>query len=78
MQVERQLAAKNRLFGDPLVDLKTAQLVLGGVCYSTLRRWIKLGILPTVRFGRRGHYRVRQSVLDSLLAKGEEQSAVKP
>lgn len=70
MQVERQLAAKNRLFLDPLVDLKTAQVVLGNVCYSTLRRWIKLGILPVVRFSRRGHFKVRQSTLDALLAKG--------
>lgn len=68
-QVEQQLASKNRLFGDPLVDLKTAQIVLGGVCYSTLRRWIKQGILPVIRFSPKGHYHVRQSALDALLRK---------
>jgi hypothetical protein len=73
IQVERQLASKNRLFADPLVDLKTAQLALGGVCYSTLRRWIKVGILPVVRFSRRGHYKVRQSVLDALLSQKDDQ-----
>jgi hypothetical protein len=70
LQVERQIAAKNRLMADGLVDLKTAQLALGNPCYSTLRRWIKSGILPVVRFSKRGHYKVRQSVLDELRSKG--------
>ncbi len=69
-RVEQSLAAQDRLFSDPLVSLRTAQLALGNPCYSTLQRWIKLGILPVVRFSKKGHYKVRQSTLDALLTKG--------
>lgn len=40
------------------------------VSFGTVRRWIKQGILPVVRIGRRIY--VRRSALEDLLAGGRE------
>jgi Helix-turn-helix domain len=67
--IERNLQQRDELFSDPLIDLRTARLIFG-VCESTIRRWIKLKILPVVRFSPRGRLKIRTSVLQALLAKG--------
>ncbi|MGA7137934.1 MAG: helix-turn-helix domain-containing protein [Terriglobales bacterium] len=69
--VEAQLESKRRLYVDPLVSLKEAQVAFGGVCYSTLRRWIREGILPVVRVSKRSHIKVRTSAIQELLDRGE-------
>lgn len=69
-QIERNLEQRAALFADPLLSLKDAKAVLG-VCEATLRRFIKRGILPVVRFSPRGHLKVRQSALQALL-KGDQ------
>jgi hypothetical protein len=71
-QIERNLQQRAALFSDPLIDLRTVRLVLGDVSYSHLRKLIKNGTLKTFRIGKRGHYKVRQSVLEALLAKGDQ------
>jgi Helix-turn-helix domain len=71
--IERNIEQKAALLSDPLLDLKDAKAVFG-VCESTLRRWIKLKILPVVRFSPRGHLKVRTSALQALLAKGDHQN----
>jgi hypothetical protein len=73
--VENSLASQARMFSDPWVDSKTAQLVLGGVSYSTLRRWIALGLLSATRFSKNGHYHFRVSALEAF-AKGENHGQV--
>jgi hypothetical protein len=69
--IERNLRQRDELFADPLIDLRTARLIFG-VCESTLRRWIKTGTLAVVRFSPRGRIKVRQSVLQAMLAKGDQ------
>lgn len=70
-QVQRALALQNELLGDPLIDLKTAALALGGCSYPTLNRHIASGRLKAFRIGPRGHRKIRLSSLRSLLAEGE-------
>jgi hypothetical protein len=69
--VEKSLRAKSMITSDPLLDLRTVRLALGGCSYSYLRKLITDGMLPTFRLGARGHHRVRQSELLKLLAKGD-------
>lgn len=69
--IERNLEQRNLLLSDPLLDLKDVKQVFG-VCESTLRRWIRMGVLPVIRFSPRGHLKCRQSVVQKLLAEGME------
>lgn len=68
-QIERQLTQRAQLFGDPLLPLRDVAVALGNISYSTIRALIKDGELPTVRIGRRGHHKVRLSVVQALLAR---------
>lgn len=72
-QIERNLAQRSALFSDPLLDLRTVAAALGNLSYSTIRKLIASGELKTFRIGKRGHYKVRQSVLCALLAEGDAQ-----
>jgi hypothetical protein len=76
-QVQRALALQNELLSDPLVDLKTAALSLGGCSYSSICRYINTGRLKVFRIGERGKRKVRLSSLRAVLAEGERQE-VKP
>jgi hypothetical protein len=69
--IERTIRQRQAILGDPLLDLRTVRAVLGNCSYSYLRKLITDGTLPTFRIGPRGHHRVRQSALESLLAKGD-------
>jgi hypothetical protein len=71
-QVKRTLALQNELLGDPLIDLKTAALAIGGCSYPTLNRHIAAGRLKVFRIGR-GRRRVRLSSLREFLAQGDSQ-----
>lgn len=68
--VERGLENRAALVADPLLPLKDAKAVLG-VCEATLRRYVKLGVLPVQRYTPRGHLRVRMSALQALLKGGQ-------
>jgi hypothetical protein len=68
--VEKSLRARSAITSDPLLDLRTVRLALGGCSYSYLRSLIASGELKTFRIGR-GHHRVRQSALAALLARGD-------
>src|SRR6266852_2697111 len=70
-QLERNLQQRTALFSDPLLALREVRVALGNVSYSQLRKMIKDGTLKTFRIGPRGHYKVRASVLQALLAKGD-------
>jgi excisionase family DNA binding protein len=75
-QIEHQLTQRSQLlFDDPLLPLSDVAVALGGVSYSHLQKLIKNGTLKVFRIGR-GHRRVRQSVLQELLAKGDQQREV--
>jgi hypothetical protein len=69
--VESALKARSAILGDPLLDLRTVRAALGNCSYSYLRKLILDGTLPTFRIGKRGHHKVRQSVLESLLRTGD-------
>jgi hypothetical protein len=69
--VEQSLRARSSITSDPLLDLRTVRLALGGCSYSYLRGLITSGKLPTFRIGKRGHHKVRQSELQKLLARGD-------
>jgi hypothetical protein len=71
-QIEHTAERRAQLFADPLLSLKDAKAVLR-VSEATVRRWIKLGILPVVRYHPRGHLKIRQSALQAMLAKGDRQ-----
>ena len=71
-QIERNLQQRAALLADPLLDLRTVRFALGDVSYSHVRKLIQNGTLKTFRIGKRGHYKVRQSVLQALLAKGDQ------
>jgi len=75
-QIKRTLELRNQLCGDPLLGLSEVAQATGEPCYATIRRWIKMGMLHTVRFGPRGHHRVRLSELRRFL--GDQQPGVKP
>lgn len=70
-QVQRALQLQNELLADPLIDLRTAALSLGGASYATLNRYIDQGRLKVFRIGKRGKRKVRLSSLRALLAAGE-------
>lgn len=40
-----------------------------GVSYQTVRRWVKIGKLPTIRTPG-GNHRVRREVVEELLERG--------
>jgi len=69
-QIEHQLTQRTALFADPLLDLTTVRVALGGISPSTLNKLIKNGELATVRIGKHGHRKVRTSVLKAFLAEG--------
>jgi hypothetical protein len=71
-QVQRAVALQNELLNDPLIDLKTAALAIGGCSYPTLNRHIASGRLKVFRIGR-GRRRVRLSSLRAFLAQGDSQ-----
>jgi excisionase family DNA binding protein len=70
-QVTRTLALQNELLADPLVDLRTAALALGGVSYVTISRLIRTGRIPAFRIGKHGKRKVRMSALRAFLAESE-------
>jgi hypothetical protein len=72
-QVERSLSMQRELLSDPLIDLKTAALSLGGISYASLNRIIYSGRLRIFRVGKYGRRKVRLSSLRALLAEGESQ-----
>jgi excisionase family DNA binding protein len=69
-QIERNLQQRQALFADPLLDLATCRVALGGISESTLNKLIKAGELPVVRIGKNGHRKVRTSALRTFLDKG--------
>ncbi len=70
LQIEHQINQRAQLFADPLLDLATVRVALGGISSSTLNKLVKNGELPTVRIGKHGHRKVRTSVLKTFLATG--------
>jgi hypothetical protein len=71
-QISRSLAVQNELLSDPLIDLKTAAVSLGGCSYATLCRYIRLGKLRVWRLSPRGKRKIKLSSLRALLAEGEK------
>lgn len=69
-QIEHQLSQRAALFSDPLLDLATVRVALGGISPSKLNQLIRDGELRTIRIGRRGHRKIRTSVLKAFLATG--------
>lgn len=70
-QVARAMQLQKELLSDPLVDVKTAALSLGGCSYATLNRLVRENRLKVFRIGPRGKRKVRRSSLRALLAQGE-------
>jgi hypothetical protein len=70
-QVTRALALQNELLADPLLDLRTAALAIGGCSYATLNRYVRMGRLKVFRVGKHGKRKIRLSSLRALLAEGE-------
>jgi hypothetical protein len=70
-QIELNLQQRAAMLGGPLLDLQTVRLALGGISYSRLNKLVEDGSLKVFRIGR-GHRKVRQSVLQALLAKGDQ------
>jgi len=68
--VEHAIQKRQAILGDPLLDLRTVRQALGNCSYSYLRKLLADGSLPYFRIGR-GHFKVRQSQLATLLAKGD-------
>ena len=69
-QIERNLQQRAAILGDPLLDLQTVRLALGGISYSRLTKLVEDGSLKVFRIGR-GHRKVRQSALQALLDQGD-------
>jgi hypothetical protein len=76
VQIKKTFDLKNELYGDPFLSLSEVAQATGEPCYATIRRWIKTGLIRTVRFGPRGHHRVRLSELRRFV--GDQQPGVKP
>jgi hypothetical protein len=72
-KVQDQKAA---LVVDPLMLLSEAVPMLGNPSYSTLRSWIKSGVLRVWRAGR-DHFRVRLSEIERFRAAGEVQDVAR-
>src|SRR5271157_5173041 len=68
-QIESALAQRAALMADPLLDLSTVRVALGGIGYSKMGQLLKSGELPSVRIGKRGHRKVRTSALKAFLAE---------
>jgi excisionase family DNA binding protein len=76
-QIEMALQHRRAVLGDPLLSLRIVRDALGGCSYSYIRSLIASGSLKTFRIGARGHYRVRQSELEKLLAQGDNHNGAK-
>jgi excisionase family DNA binding protein len=60
------------MYRDRLFSISEARVALGGLHASTIRKYIKSGLLKAIRVGRLGHYRIPASELRRL--RGEEQN----
>jgi len=53
---------------DRLYTIKQARALLGNPCATTVRRWLKVGILHGTRIGPRGYFRIPQSEIERVRA----------
>lgn len=69
LQTEKQTAA---IYRERLFSISETRAMLGGVHGSTIRNYIKMGLLKAVRIGEHGHWKVPLSEILRVREAGEK------
>jgi excisionase family DNA binding protein len=69
-QLLRQQAETAQLFCERLLTVREAAQALGGVGVGTVRRYVRTGVLRSVRVGKLGWIRIPAGAVRELLGNG--------
>jgi len=71
-QLLRQQTELSNLFGQRLLTIREAAVILGGLTQATVRTYCRTGRLTSIRVGRRGWIRIPLSSVRKLLTEATQ------